>query len=322
MRLFAVIAVMQIIIAGLVLHTSVNSSSAKIARSSIKQVLGTSLIADDSVPTDTPADQPTDTSVPDQQTTSNPTNTPVSDQVTPPQVTDQPTTDQSVTAPTDTPIPSSSDISNIIPTDTPMPSLPADETGLTNSSDTSVPAPSGEMTPTSASSDTPTIETVNTVTPTPENQDASVVDTVNLTDNTAPVDSAIVNPDTAVSNLSDIGNQTIQQAQQQDSEISASQPPQQQTQMLLQSAKENVITINDVVQQNAYATESFLAQRVTDEISKAIATSQNAPSAKTLSDVQLFCKQADLSLRTEQLLVPQDLEQDIEIARGLCNSIK
>lgn len=314
MQLFTIVLAIQIFFAAIILNTSANSSPAKTIRHSLKQVLGISSFLVQDNTSDSTSDQPTDTLTPDQ---NQPTDTPI-------------LTDQSQ-SPTDTPTPSQSDLQIISPTE--APTLSPDETSLVNTSDNATtPAPSGELTPSPTSTDnitetaTSTTDATNTLIPTPENQDTGIVDTSTTTTNlsSSPLNNAVVNSDTAISTPSDISTDSIQQAHQQDVEIHNASNPQQKTQTLLQAAKENVISVTDTIQQNNYSTEAFLTERITDEVSSAItnAQAQTTQQKSTLNEVKLFCKQADLTLKTQQLLVPQDLEQDIEITRGLCNNIQ
>ncbi len=266
----------------LLLNTPVQSNSAHLIRHSIKTVLG-AFIAQD---------------------------TPPADQTV--QDTTQPTpTDEPSPSPTET-IPASpaTDVLQA-PINQPEPqTTPAqDETSLLNPTPTPQESPSAEITPSLSE-----IAQGNGAQESTFSTDTSLSSTVN--DN-------VTNPGSSVETADNVAQTVLDKARKEDQEIEAEQDPKQQTDSLINLAGEKVADINQSISQNDFSTGSFLTQRLTSQIEKAQENLQkiNPADKKNMEQkLKTFCKQADLGLKSEQLAVPEELEQDIEIARGLCLS--
>lgn len=268
----------------LLLNTPVQSNSAHLIRHSITTVLG-AFIAQD-IP---PADQTV-------------------------QDTTQPTpTDEPSPSPTETmPASPATDVLQA-PINQPEPqATPAqDETSLLNPTPTPQESPSAEITPSLSE-----IAQGNSVQESTFSTDTSLSSTVN--DN-------VTNPGSSIETADNVAQTVIDKAGKEDQEIEAEQDPKQQTDSLINLAGEKVTDINQSISQNDFSTGSFLTQRLTNQIEKAQENLQkiNPADKKSLEQkLKTFCKQADLGLKSEQLTVPEELEQDIEIARGLCLSVQ
>ncbi len=283
MRLFTIILVSQIFIGGILLHFSSNSPDVQHIKHSVKQVLGISLIADD---TSSPqSDQPIDTPVPD-----NPTQPPADNTLNSPNPTDTPTNQFS--SPTETQMPSAvnpttSEVPAEIPTDTPTPEV---------------------------SQLSPTLEVQSTDTPTP----TSAVETNNV----STFSTSILNPEDVVSTPENISSSVVNNAQKEDQLVQGTQDPQQKATLLTNFADNSLPTISDNLKSQDFSTVSYLVQRLSADVEQTQSIVSNTNNAITNQQVKqklaTFCNQADSSLKTQQLQVPENLEQDIEIVRGDC----
>lgn len=293
MQVFAIILAMQIIIGGIILNTSSNSSPAKSVRHSIKQVLGSSLLAQDATPTDTPTpDQPTDTPTPDQ---TQPTDTPIP--------TEQPTDTPAVA---DTPTPD-----QIQPTDTPtLP--PTEDISPTPTQEQNTPSPIDTIIP-----------SIDQISPT----STSESDTIPTSDSSLPpqINAVIINPSDVLTNTDNINQSAINISNRQDEALALAVTPQEKTNLLISSAQNNVQEITTNLVSNDFTTTSFLTQRLVGELTQTQQVVQAAPAInqnQLQQEAKAFCQKVDFSLKTQQLQVPEELEQDIEIARGTCLNIQ
>lgn len=264
MPLLALALVIQILIGGVLLYTPPNSPPARAIRHSLKQVLGTSLLAQDDTPTDTPT--------PDQ--TTQPTDTP-----TP--------TDQSIT-PTETASPTPQEVQPITPETQPT----------TQENPTMIPAE-------------PSLSTNPTLISFPE-------DTLPITSET--VNPVVMNPDDAINNTDNIASPLVDTAKKED-DLLAKASPEDKTNLLVSFSNEDVRKINTNLASNSFASTAFLTQRLADNLVQAqrvLDTSQSPNTQAMKQTLRNFCQQTDSQLKTQQLQVPENLEQDIEIARGTC----
>lgn len=366
MQLLSALIALQVLVATILLNTSADSKQALLFRHTVKQVLGASIIADDTVPT--PIDQSVSTGGSD-------TTTPTPDSS---QQTDTSTTtiDQQITPPPQdsvTPIPGDSSLQspdqNAQVTQTPL----QDNTENTQSSNTTInqdtssqninannsassspnlqdqiqTSPTSNpdqsllqiVTPTETASAEPTI-TEEQITPTaqatdtgnnPGNSlDTSVSDTAmpnavssNLL--SSPTTLTIVNPDSVIANPQEIDTEVVHTTQQQDQVLQQPHTQQQEENTLLSFAKNSVITINNSLGHDDLSTTSYLTQRLNDQIDKSEQNLEKSPPSRYNSERQAlrtFCKQADLALKTEQLSVPEDMEEDVIIARAKCLAVQ
>ncbi|MCL5438594.1 MAG: hypothetical protein M1268_01245 [Patescibacteria group bacterium] len=303
--LFAIQFLIIILLAG----TSIKSQQAQIARHSLKQVLGARYIAQEVQPENPPPDQtsPPDTTQPQQTQNSDsnapnttpdaPTNTGNSQEQTQPSPSDQTTpTTQSVQQPSDQP-------------------LQTDETSLINQNPTPIEGQSAQITP-------PPIITVEQQTSDSQQRNMQeIVDTTSENNASSLINLPVIDFEATIAEPKTIDTAIIDKVDQEDKQLQETKDPQRQTETLINFAKNKTVDLNRTISKNDFSTTSFLIQRLSDQIDKAQENLQQMDIIKrTLVEKQLkiFCKQADLGLKTEQLIVPEELEQDFEIARGSC----
>lgn len=324
MQLLIVLLIVQILFAGTILNTSTNSKQAVVVRHTLKKVLGAStfLAQDDSSPDQSPSDQSTSPSNDQGQPTTQPND---SSQTTPPSE-QTPPRDQITTAPAE-------QTTEPIPTAAPTPAKTFDvnsqqnpsQNSTSNSPDTSL---LEEVTPTAFPSAEPQSELISP-SPTSSENASTFPDTTALTatspdliNSSASV--AVTDPSSLIANPQQIDETVMQKAKEEDQVLAQPHTPQQAATTLISFAKDKVIGIDTSLKTNDFATSSFLTQRLNEQLDQATQAVNNVSSPQTVQakqSLQAFCKQADLALKTEQISVPEDLEQDVIIVRGKCLDI-
>lgn len=362
MQLFALVVIfVEVLTAGTLAISNPNSGFAKPVKTAVGKVLGISYLAQDTTE-QPPSDQPSSNSdqpapapdqnsnnqpaaQPQQQTQSQPDQTqqsqPNQQQVqTQPNQTQESQVQQDQSAPQDAtqnsnPSPdtgnSSSQVTgNTQQVQTTTPSstsdqLKTDEQSLLNQTPTETPAPSSQNNDSAKSQTTalePSASEAPQETPTPiptPPQDLPQVDEL-----TSSSQQALLNTDDVISTPQKVDESSQNEAKQEDKTLE-NLSPNQQTQKLLEFSKSKILDIDRNLKEDDFSTTSFLAQRldnqlsqVSDALSKTTGT-QNTNLRKQVSD---FCKQASLAMQSQETFVPEDMEQDIQIARGQCMALE
>ncbi len=159
------------------------------------------------------------------------------------------------------------------------------------------PKPSGELTP--------------TLTPTPSEE--SEVQT-----------QAVLNPEELINSPDNINSESLAEAKKEDDQIEKTTDPQEQTKLLINFATDKVKDMSNFMKSDDFTSTNFAAIRFSDQIDKAISNLDKLPpKGQTATEKQLtnFCNQADQVLRTVELSVPEELEQDIQMTRGQCQKL-
>lgn len=132
---------------------------------------------------------------------------------------------------------------------------------------------------------------------------------------------AIVNPTDVSTNLESISPQSVAQVVGEEKKLSEITDPVAQTEVLLNFSGRKIEDVNNFLKSNDQVSVSFASQRFDDQIAK-ISDNLNVltgPSATSLrKETARFCRRADLSLKSAQLMVPEGVEQDLEINRARC----
>lgn len=288
MKVIYLLLALQLLALVVILSITPKSNSAIQIRHALRNVLGSSIISQD-VPTQ-------DTTAQDQ--------TPAPDNSNP-QPTDQPSTQ-----PADTSTPSPSDNSssaNQVNPDSTNPNTSPLE-GQINTQ------PSPEISP----SETPSAPEMPNPsdTPTPTAESSSQLETQVAT-------GVIINSEEISSTPQEIDDQAQNEAISEDKAL-GNATPEQEFSLLTNYATNKISGIENNIQLNDYSTVSFLIQRLNDQIDQTqkIVNANPAVSLSAKQNLKKFCNQADSVLKTEQLAVPEELEQDIEIARSKCLNLQ
>lgn len=220
--------------------------------------------------------------------------TPLPDQTPPP---DQTTTTDQAPTPTDT--------KTINTTTEPVPAptepAPTDTTPLPTQT-----PPQPESSPTATTPSAPEIGTTPQETP---EQSAS-----------ASADLPILNADEFASNPSqqiDIGSQVeVSKEEQQLDQITN---PALKAAALTTFASDKISDIDRFTKTSDFNSTSFASQRLSDQIDQLKAISSEIPTSQEIRQkLSDLCQQTNTTLRTNQEIVPEELEQDLEITRGQC----
>ncbi len=112
-----------------------------------------------------------------------------------------------------------------------------------------------------------------------------------------------------------------EKAQKQDEAFSKALTPQEQTTLSIGFAKDTIKDLEQHIKSDDFATTTFEVQRLTSNIDTFLENSQKSQSVNVQNSAKTFCKQADILLKTQQLAVPEEAEQDFEIARAKCMEV-
>ncbi len=251
---------------------------------------------------------------------SNPTTVPLS-QGSPAENTTQPESSSNTQSPYSSPSPDNpnlfSDIFN--PSAQPTGSELVTPTGETqNTSDNQLPAPEITSQPTSQ-------ETV-----TQPNPSENVSPATSFEPSATPAETyanqiaSVLNPSDFLNSQESINQQAIDEAKTEDEQIRQVSDPGEQTKLLISFAVDKVKDINNSIKNDDFASTNFASQRFDADIDRAVANLQNLPpdqSKQLKKQLINFCTQADFILRSAELSVPEEVEQDLEINRAKCLNI-
>jgi len=158
---------------------------------------------------------------------------------------------------------------------------------------------------------------------TPEATSSSVPskgsDQRSASDQSLPAAPALVVPDEIVTNVSQISSEAIEKAKIEENQIAAAKTPEAQSALIINFADEKVDDIGASLRKSNFAEVDFLIQRLNDQIDQAIDSVKHvSPEAQETLRKKLvkFSREADADLRNQELLVPEELEQDMEISRA------
>ncbi len=129
-------------------------------------------------------------------------------------------------------------------------------------------------------------------------------------------------PDVTVATPSDkLSEQTVTEVTQQNEQLDNAKTPQDQASLLVQFETSNVQNLNTNLKNNKFDDLAFNAERLSYQIDKTIDAIQSlnqTQSQEFRNKIDTICKNANYLLRPGELLVPEGLEQTIEITRGKC----
>lgn len=147
----------------------------------------------------------------------------------------------------------------------------------------------------------------------------STIPAVNFLDNA-------IFQDKAQENLSSVlSDQTVNEVKEEEQNLEKATTPAEQTTVLLQNADNNVKLLDSNLKKNDFDDVSFNAVRLNDQIDKSLDTIQQLPpleAEQLRTKIETVCKNAENALRPEQLVVPEDVEESLEITRGTCMALQ
>ncbi len=143
--------------------------------------------------------------------------------------------------------------------------------------------------------------------------------TADVSESAPPVASDVTAPEEALADVSHIDTETIEKARIEDNQLANTEAPEAKTELLINFANESVDDVNTSLEKNNFSGVNFIVQRLDDQITNALnQLEQVAPDQQLAlqAKIQKFSQLADSELRNQQLVVPEELEQDMEIVRG------
>ncbi len=213
------------------------------------------------------------------------------------------------------PVPENSDQPTALPE-----SLPTQEPELTSPQppDENLPSPelqqNVDLSPNEISNGSNVLSSPESITPEPDQKN-----TADVSESVPPVASDVTAPEGVIADVSRIDTETIEKARIEDSQLANIEAPEAKTELLINFANESVDDINTSLEKNSFSGVNFIVQRLDDQITNALNQLEQVAPDQQLAlkeKIQKFSQEADRDLRNQQLVVPEDLEQDMEIVRG------
>ncbi len=224
--------------------------------------------------------------------------------------------DQSVSNPTD----NSADQTQPTPDNTQPP-----QTEITTQPSENTTSPTEQsITPYSFTADNPSLfsDQLNPNGPAPTASDTISVEQPSLNQEaSAGQTAAVLNPSDVLNSMEEISQQSQQEVAKEEQQINQTTDIADQTKLLINFSIDKIKDINDSIKSDDFATTNFASQRFNYNLDRAINNLQNLPVAQAkLLQKQLtnLCNQADFILKSAELSVPEEAEQDLEINRAKC----
>ncbi len=166
-----------------------------------------------------------------------------------------------------------------------------------------------------------------------ENQPAENQTNENLQTESAPEEQNTNNPaeefsSTESAALTDLGTNTnpenieqtyVDKAQDEDSQLAQAETPAETVPLLIDFANDKINDVGTLIENNDFTSANFTLQRINEQVDQALADLgglDNQESAPLKQELIKFSEEADSVFRWQQLVVPENLEQDFEISRG------
>lgn len=190
----------------------------------------------------------------------------------------------------------------------PVPEQPAPSENPPQSTETPAPESSSSANPQTASpASSPQAQAQTPAEQTPE-QSAST-----------SADLPILNTDELTNNLSQINPQSQEEAAKEDGQLTAITDPTVKAAALTTFASEKISDIDKFTRDQDFNSTAFAGQRLSDQIDQLKTLSSQIPTNEQIQQkLSDLCQQTSTTLRTSQEIVPEELEQDMEMTRGQC----
>lgn len=222
---------------------------------------------------------------------------------------DNPPSDQPQTPPNDAPTPTQQ------PEPSPQPTPPSPDSFSTNSMqnypDTS-PSPTEipqDQPPSAPSDNTPGQESTNSQP---------------LIDFSASQQTAVLDTNQILTTPESISEKRSQDVQKEEAQLAQKTSPESQAPLVLNIIKDKPVQIDLDIKSGDFGSANFAASRMGDFVDKIQEIIKNLPpyqSSSIKKDIENLCAKSDYLLKSAQLMVPENSEQDFEITRGKCLSI-
>lgn len=164
-----------------------------------------------------------------------------------------------------------------------------------------------------------------TPTATPEQSSPTPQPSINPQEVSPIQTAAVLNPQEVLNSLEALSPQAIDEAKKEEAQISQTTDPSDQTKLLINFTADKVKDISTSIKNDDFSSTNFASQRFNENIDRAYDNLQKLPPAQSLQlqrQLAGFCAQADFVLRSAELSVPEEVEQDLEINRAKCLSLQ
>ncbi len=220
---------------------------------------------------------------------------------------------------------------NSVPSDQSSSNIPSNTT--TTSPDSTVPADNSasqnQPPPESSNSNSENVISPNTdnnkSTESPTHAPPSTDETGNeLNQESASSNTEILTSTDVLTQPETINQEIVQKSALEEDMLAQASTKEQVGNILVQLANEKIDDINDSLSTKDFATVNYINQRLDNQIDAFTHNLQNLtlPQEQQLEQkFKIFSANAETELRSEQLVVPEGLEQDLEITRGKILSI-
>jgi hypothetical protein len=122
-----------------------------------------------------------------------------------------------------------------------------------------------------------------------------------------------------------ISPQILTQAKNEQQQINNASSPEIKSNLLVTFAQDKINTITTQTTSNNFfntlATNQWLNQQIDTLIQNEKNLGQSKSALKTTQNVKTLCQNVDKTLRSAQLVVPEEFEQDLEISRSKCANL-
>lgn len=317
MQFLPLVVVFQLIL------SSVLISIPNLRSHSSSQVLGTQLAQTDSSTN-------TDTTTP---TTDNSSSTDSTNTQNNPSPADQGSASQNSTdntvQPTDqSPTPSNTDqLESPSPEETTPPTTTSDTENATSIENPASPtpgSPSEQSSPFPTDSSSP--QTTPEITPNPSSSPAPTGNPGDQGTQTPALSEqvmTVLDPASVVSNPT-VDQNVEQQLQNQNQAVLQAVTPEAKTAVSINSGQQDLGVINNALKKDQFSDVSVVTQDLGQHIDQSLGAINQTPpqqSGALRQNLVSFCTQTDAALRSAEEMVPEELEQDIEINRAKCLNI-
>ena len=229
--------------------------------------------------------------------------------------------------------PSSTDNSPVPQNDRPTPNQPATETPQPPSDITSPPAETQQNASENSETETPVeqqgqssgSENAEQITPELQNTGQSINGNVGKKPEKSLLQSdlpqSVFSPEETLTSSENVNQDSINEAEKENEQLQKTLAPEQQSILLLGFAADKVGDIDKFLRTNDFASTNFATLRLTEEITKIQSVLQRVSVLKKQelsNQLKNLCSRADETLRSAEISVPEQSEQDIEITRGVC----
>ncbi len=132
---------------------------------------------------------------------------------------------------------------------------------------------------------------------------------------------SVFSPAENLTSSANVNQDSINEAEKENEQLQKTLAPEQQTTLLLGFAADKIGDIDKFLRANDFAGTNLATLRLTEEITKTQSVLQQVSVLKKQelsNQLKNLCSYADETLRSAEISVPEQFEQDIEITRGTC----